>query len=101
MAHFAELNDQNVVLRVIVISDNDCDNLSFPESEIVGAAFCRALLGGRWKQTSFNGRFRRRYAGIGFQYNVDADVFIAPQPDLSWILNPETFDWEPPAPIDA
>lgn len=96
MAHFAELNDQNVVLRVIVVSNDDCDNLPFPESDAVGAAYCAELFGGRWVQTSYNSRFRKQYAGIGYTYDADADVFIAPQPSPLWTLNPDTFDWEPP-----
>ena len=93
MAHFAELDSNNVVLRVIVVSD---------EYENDGANWCNNLLGGTWIQTSYNGRIRKQYAGIGYTYNPEADVFVAPQPYASWSLN-ETHDWVPPVakPTDA
>lgn len=97
MAHFAELHTNNVVLRVIVVSDDDCKDANGNESEAVGAAFCERLLGGRWIQTSYNNNIRKRYAGIGFTYDANADVFVAPQPFPSWSLD-ENHDWQPPKP---
>ena len=97
MAHFAELDANNTVLRVIVVSNDDCKDANGNESEAVGAAFCQRLLGGRWIQTSYNNNIRKRYAGIGFTYNADADVFIDPQPFPSWTLD-ENHDWQPPVP---
>ena len=99
MAHFAELDASNVVVQVIVISNDDCGGGDFPESEAAGQAFINTLpphAGKIWKQTSYNGNFRGRYAGIGFTYNAEFDAFITPQPFPSWTLNEETTDWEPP-----
>jgi hypothetical protein len=102
MAHFAELGENNVVLQVIVVSDNDAP------SEEAGANFCRNLLGGTWKQTSYNTAggqhklggtpFRKNYAGIGFTYDSTKDAFIPPKPYASWILNEDTCLWESPVP---
>ena len=88
MAHFAEIDLTNTVLRVIVIGD---------ELEANGAEWCHNLLGGTWIQTSFNNNIRKQYAGIGFTYDAVADVFIAPKPFASWTLD-ENYDWQ--APID-
>lgn len=97
MAHFAELNKDNIVLRVIVVSNDDCLDAEGNESELIGRAFCERLLGGRWIQTSYNNRIRKQYAGIGYQYDELNDVFIAPSPYPSWILD-ANFDWQAPTP---
>jgi len=65
------------------------------ESEAKGIAFCQSLLGGNWKQTSYNGAMRKNYAGVGFVYDVEKDAFIAPKPYPSWILN-EDAKWVAP-----
>lgn len=78
MAHFAELNDENEVLRVIVVNNEDCLNDEGQECEATGIAFCQNLLGGRWIQTSYNGNFRGRFAGIGMVYDEIADEFVEP-----------------------
>jgi len=78
MAHFAQLDDNNVVLQVIVVHNNDCKDAEGNESEAVGVAFCQSLLGGNWKQTSYNGNMRGMYAGIGYTYNPTLDVFEPP-----------------------
>ena len=96
MAHFAQINSDNVVTQVIVVSNNDCGGGDYPESDAVGAAFCTNLLGGTWKQTSYNNNFRKRYAGIGYTFNAEIDAFVAPKPYPSWTLNAETADWEAP-----
>jgi len=96
MAHFAELDENNTVLRVIVVGDDDCKDSRGNESEAVGAAFCTRLLGGVWKQTSYNARIRKNYAGIGFAYDEARDAFIPPQPFTSWKLNETTANWEAP-----
>ena len=88
MAHFAEINSDNQVLRVIVVAD---------EHETNGTEWCNNLLGGTWVQTSYNNRIRKQYAGIGFTYDPDADVFVAPQPFPSWTLD-SNHDWQPPTP---
>jgi len=98
MAHFAEINENNIVLRVIVVSDNDCGE-NYPESDAIGAAFCTNLLGGTWKQTSYNHNFRKNYAGIGYTYDEELDAFIEPRPFPSWTLNTQTGKWEPPIAI--
>lgn len=97
MAHFAELGEDNVVLRVIVVNNDDCKDENGNESEEVGAKFCRDLLGGTWKQTSYNANIRKQYAGIGYRYDSSADVFISPRPYASWSLD-ENHDWQAPTP---
>lgn len=98
MAHFAEIDANNVVLRVIVISNEECNNLNFPESESIGANFCRNLFGGNWRQTSYNANFRKNYAGIGFTYDELLDAFIPPSPYPSWVFNENLCQWEAPVP---
>lgn len=80
MAHFARIDENNVVIEVIVVSNEVIENLSFPESEPIGVAFCQSLFGAEtvWKQTSYNSNFRGCYAGLGFTYDPEADVFLAP-----------------------
>jgi len=99
MAHFAELNDQNEVLRVIVVDNADCLNAEGQEDEAVGIAFCQNLLGGRWVQTSYNGNMRARYAGAGYTYDAVRDVFLTPQPYPSWTLDEATTNWTAPVPM--
>ena len=96
MAHFAEIGEDNIVLRVIVVSNDDCKDAEGNESEAVGAEFCRNLLGGTWKQTSYNGNIRDRYAGVGYKYDSALNAYIAPKPFPSWTLNEETTEWEAP-----
>lgn len=100
MAHFAQLNEHNIVLQVIVVNNETLENLPFPESEPIGVAFCQSLLGADtiWKQTSYNNNFRVRYAGIGYIYDVTLDAFIPPKPYPSWLLNTTTCNWDPPIP---
>lgn len=93
MAHFAELDANNVVLRVIVVNNADTSDASGVEQEWIGQAFCVRLFGGNWKQTSYNGNFRKNYAGIGFTYRPDLDAFIAPQPAPQCILDADTCKW--------
>jgi hypothetical protein len=79
MAHFAQLNENNVVIQVVVVNNEVVQNLPFPESEPLGVEFCRSLYGVNtvWKQTSYNGNFRSTYAGVGFVYDPVNDKFIA------------------------
>lgn len=96
MAYFAELDDNNVVLRVLSVSNNDCPDPA-PANEQQGIDFLAGLgLGTNWKQTSYNATFRKNYAGIGFTFDAARDAFIAPQPFASWILNETTCQWEAP-----
>ena len=97
MAHFAKLDENNVVTQVIVVHNNELmDNGQ--ESEAKGVAFCQSLFGGNWKQTSYNGKIRKNYAGIGYTYDPDRDAFISPKPFNSWLLNETTCQWESPNP---
>ena len=96
MAHFAQLDEDNIVQQVIVIANEDCNGGDFPGSEAAGQEFISALgLPGVWKQTSYNSNFRKHYAGIGYIYDEINDVFISPQPFPSWQLD-ENFDWKAP-----
>ena len=101
MAHFAELNEQNVVTQVIVVHNNELlDN--GVESEAKGVAFCQSLFGhDRWKQTSYNATIRKNYAGVGYNYDATRDAFIPPQPFPSWSLDETTCRWVPPVPMPS
>ena len=92
MAHFAELDDNNVVLRVVVVG-NDC----VPSDEhIDGEKWCISFFkGGVWKQTSYNHNFRKSYAGIGMVYDPIKDKFLSPQSYASWSLDASD-DWQAP-----
>ena len=96
MAHFAKLDDDNMVLEVHVVSNNVLDAQNEEQS---GIDFLTTWSGGytRWVQTSYNNRIRKQYAGIGFRYDENADVFVAPQPFPSWSLD-SNHDWQPPKP---
>jgi len=100
MAHFAELDENNIVLRVIVVSNADTSDVNGVEREEIGVAFCYSLFGPStiWKQTSYNGNFRKNYAGIGYSYDASRDAFIAPKPFPSWVLDEQTCLWD--APVD-
>lgn len=97
MAHFAELDQNNIVLRVIVVS-NEILLEDGQESEIKGIQFCKQLFGEDtvWLQTSYNGNRRKNYAGIGYSYDEQRDAFIPPKPFSDWILNENTLNWETP-----
>ena len=99
MAHFAELDDNNVVKRVIVVATKDNSDANGVEKESIGKAFCERLFGGNWVQTSYNGNIRKRYAGICYTYDPQLDAFIAPKPYPSWSLNVGTAEWEAPIPM--
>jgi hypothetical protein len=99
MAHFAQLDENNVVTQVIVVHNNELMD-SGVESEAKGIAFCQSLFGADtvWKQTSYNGNFRKHYAGVGYTYNAVRDAFIPPQPYPSWTLDANA-QWQPPVAI--
>ena len=103
MAHYAQLDENNVVTQVIVVDNKDCSDANGVEKEYIGAAFCEKLFGGNWKQTSYNGNIRKNYAGIGYTYNADIDAFVPPKPYASWVLDNETAQWNAPVamPEDA
>ena len=100
MAHFAELNKKNIVTRVIVIHDNELLDENGIENEDLGIQFCKSLYGNDtiWIQTSYNGNFRKNYAGAGFKYDKKRDAFIPSCKYKSWILDEETCDWTAPVP---
>ena len=78
MAHFAELDPNNVVLRVVVVDNDVMTDENGDEQENLGIGFLHGLFGGVWKQTSYNGNLRGKYAGIGDIYDAVNDVFVAP-----------------------
>ena len=96
MAHFAQLDENNVVTNIIVVSNDDITDSNGNEVESIGVAFCQKLLGAdtNWKQTSYNSNMRGNYAGIGYTYmeNVatmgvgSTDIFIEQQPYASWTI---------------
>jgi len=96
MAHFAELDENNVVLRVIVVDNEDIKE-NGAEKESKGVAFCKNLLGQKrkWVQTSYNNRVRKQYAGIGYLYDDVKNKFISKKPYPSWSLDNKD-DWEAP-----
>lgn len=98
MAHFAKLDENNIVLEVNVVSNDVLDSSREEES---GIEFLTEWSGGyiNWKQTSYNGNIRKNYAGIGYTYDEARDAFIPPKPFDSWILNEETCLWEAPSPM--
>lgn len=97
MAHFAKLDDNNIVLEVTVVNNADIHFLPFPESEAFGIQICRDVTGHqKWKQTSYNNNFRGNYAGIDYTYDSTNDVFYEPQPYDSWTLDTSTWSWQPP-----
>lgn len=95
MAHFAKLDDNNIVLEVNVVNNESLDPSN---EEASGIAFLTEWSGGysNWKQTSYNNNFRKNYAGIGYFYDASKDAFIAPKPYPSWILDEESCRWQPP-----
>ena len=101
MAHFAELDGDNKVIRVIVVANEVTTPDGVNEDEQLGINFLNELYpnSGRWVQTSYNSKFRKQYAGQGYTYHDGDDVFIRTNPGYpSWSLNPVTHDWEAPIP---
>ena len=99
MAHFAELDGNNIVTRVIVVG-NDVTTAAGPlgsnDMHVDGETWCvNFFKGGTWKQTSYNNNFRKQYAGKGFTYDAAKDKFISPQPFASWALDGND-DWQAP-----
>lgn len=105
MAHFAQLDSNNIVTQVIVVHNNELMDENGKESEAKGVAFCKSLFGqnGNWVQTSYNGNFRKNYAGIGYTYDKKLNAFIPPQTFPSWVLDKTTANWKAPVamPSDA
>ena len=109
MAHFAQIDSNNIVTQVIVVADADTADAQGNHMESIGIAFCQRLIGGNWKQTSYNTQggvhnnggtpFRGNYAGIGYTYDATNDVFYAPQPYASWTISAPTWIWTAPVPM--
>lgn len=99
MAHFAKIDSNNIVEQVIVVNNAVITDSQGNESEQLGVDFCKSLYGQdtNWVQTSYNGNKRAHYAGIGFTYDSDNDVFYAPQPYASWTLD-KNYNWQSPVP---
>ena len=91
MSHWAEINQDNVVVRVLVGDNND------PQGD-EGYKWLLDNLGGTWVKTSYNGNIRKNYAGIGYTYDSARDAFISPKPFDSWILDEATCRWKAPTP---
>ena len=106
MAHFAQLDDNNVVTQVIVVGNSDTADVNGVESENIGVAFCQSLLGAEtnWKQTSYNANMRGNYAGIGMTFMTgvatlgvgSTDVFMPQQPYASWTISTTEARWVSP-----
>ena len=97
MAHFVRI-ENGVVVQGIVVSNQDTADEHGVEKEDIGIAFCSNLLGGTWKQTSYNNRIRKHYAGIGYTYDETLDAFVPPKPFASWLLDTDKAQWK--APVD-
>lgn len=103
MAHFAQLDENNVVTQVIVVANDQLVDSLGQESEEIGILFCKSLFGEHtnWKQTSYNGKIRKNYAGVGFSYKEDIDAFVPPKPFNSWLLDEEIAQWYAPVPYPS
>lgn len=108
MARFAQIDDENIVIQVVVLDDKDTQDSEGNEVESIGIKYLTDGFGGTWKQTSYNTKegkhlngkvpLRKNYASVGFTYDETRDAFIPPKPFNSWTLNEEICDWEPPTP---
>jgi hypothetical protein len=92
MAHFIELDENNIAIRGIVVNNNEL-LIDGVESEQKGIDFCVAHYGGRWIQTSYNATFRKNYCGLGYSYDESRDAFIAPEPEDNIGFDEETCHW--------
>jgi len=97
MAHFAKI-ENDIVTQVVVVDNKDTSDAQGVEKEHIGAAHLEKILGGTWKQTSYNANFRKNYAGTGYSFDSGRDAFIPPKPYNSWVLVEETCQWK--APVD-
>jgi hypothetical protein len=96
MAHFAQLDNNNIVTKVVTVNNNELLDNGL-ENENKGINFLISLFGNNnWKQTSYNSNFRKNYAGIGYGYSSELDAFIPPKPYASWSLNVDNCQWQPP-----
>lgn len=95
MAHFAQLDESNIVTQVVVVHNNELLDENGVENPIKGARFCQELLGGNWIQTSYNGTIRKNFAGIGYTYDSTRNAFIAPKANchVEETLDEDTCRW--------
>lgn len=105
MAHFAQLDTADIVLRVLVIDNAEVDNLPFPDSEPLGIAYMQSLFGSDtiWRQTSYNSSFRYNFCSEGFTFDASASpngAFIAPWPGEGWVLDTTTYKWVKDIPVN-
>ena len=101
MAHFAKLNENNIVTEVVVVNNDILLEVDGTESENKGKTFLNSVFGtSNWVKTSYNGNFRKQFAGVGYTFDSDNNVFISPKPFESWTLD-ENFDWQPPVNIPS
>lgn len=103
MAHYAFLNENNIVTEVITGVDENITQTDLDGTEVGGSCeawetFYGNLRNKVCKRTSYNGNYRKNYAGIGYTYDPERDAFIAPKPFTKWVLNEETCKWEAPIP---
>ncbi len=106
MAHYAEIDALQRVIRVLVVDDVDIQDKEGIEIDSIGMKYLNDAFGGTWLRTSYNTYggvhsldgtpFRKNYAGVGYTYDLTRDAFIAPQPYPSWTLNEDTCQWESP-----
>jgi hypothetical protein len=109
MAHFAQIDENNRVVQVIVVDTKDTSTADGVEKESIGEAFCERLFGGVWKKTSYNTQagvhneggtpLRGNYAGIGYIYDAANDVFYPQQPFASWTISAPNWQWTAPTPM--
>jgi len=101
MAHFAQIDSDGIVQQVLVVANEVITDTDGNESEQMGIDFLKGLLGQdtQWVQTSYNGNFRKNYAGQGYTYDQERDAFIPVKPWASWVLNEDTCRWEAPVPV--
>lgn len=101
MAYFAQINADSIVDQVVRVANSVIIDNDGKESEQLGIEFCQSLYGKdtTWLQTSYNTTIRRNYAGIGYSYDADRDAFIPPQPFPNWLLDEDTYLWQPPIPM--
>jgi len=108
MAHYAQIDENNIVVQVIVVGDSDCHDANGVEQESIGEEFCTRIFGGVWKKTSYNTvsgthlkgdvALRGNYAAIGYVYDADHDVFYPPKPFPSWTISAPNWQWQAPVP---
>ena len=96
MAHFAEIDENNIVRRVVVINNSVLLDSDGNEQESLGANFCSETFGGTWKQTSYNSNIRKNFAALGYSYNNSIDAFVPPKQFDSWVLDTEIAEYVPP-----